>query len=120
PVETGKTGEFQRVESKFRDRITADGSSGYKAEAGRYHLYVAYNCPWAHRTLIFRALKKLEGAITVSAASPSLREHGWTYRAEPDFPECGPDEVNGFRYLYEAYVASDPKYTGKVTFPTLW
>src|SRR3954463_6489252 len=102
PVEYPKDGEFKRVDSRFRDRITADGSSGYKAEAGRYHLYVAYNCPWAHRTLLFRALKKLEGAITGSAASPSLRENGWTYRAEPDFPECGPDEVNGFHYLYEA------------------
>src|SRR4029079_11930023 len=65
PTETGITGEFNRVASIFRDRITADGSSGFKAEAGRYHLYVAHNCPWAHRTLIYRAIKKLEGAISV-------------------------------------------------------
>ena len=65
PVETGKAGNFQRVDSVFRDRITADGSSGFKAEAGRYHLYVAYTCPWAHRTQIYLALKKLTGAISV-------------------------------------------------------
>lgn len=120
PEETGKAGEFKRTESRFRERITADGSSGFKAEAGRYHLYVAYNCPWAHRTLIFRALKKLEGAITISAASPSLRENGWTYAEDPRFPEVGGDQVNGFKYLYQAYTATDPHYTGKVTVPTLW
>jgi putative glutathione S-transferase len=120
PEETGKAGEFKRTESRFRDRITADGSSGFKAEAGRYHLYVAYNCPWAHRTLIFRVLKKLENAITISAASPSLRENGWTYNEDPRFPEVGGDQVNGFQYLYQAYTATDPHYTGKVTVPTLW
>jgi putative glutathione S-transferase len=67
------TGEFRRVASVFRDRIAADGSSGFKAEPGRYHLYVAYRCPWAHRTLIFWMLKKLEGAITVVHALPGLR-----------------------------------------------
>jgi putative glutathione S-transferase len=120
PQETGRTGEFQRADSRFRDRITADGSSGFKAEAGRYHLYVCYGCPWAHRTLIFRALKKLEGAITVAYAIPALKEQGWTFESNPDFPDCTPDDVNGFHYLYEAYTASDPRYTGKVTVPTLW
>lgn len=118
--ETSQGGEFKRKESRFRDRITADGSSGFKAEPGRYHLYVAYNCPWAHRTLIFRALKKLDAAITVSYSLPGLKEQGWTYGEDPNFPECTPDTVNGFRYLYQAYTASDPKYTGKVTVPTLW
>ena len=66
PQETGKAGNFQRIDSVFRDRITADGSSGFKAEAGRYHLYVAYTCPWAHRTQIYLALKKLTGAISVA------------------------------------------------------
>jgi len=120
PAEYDKGGEFQRADSRFRDRITADGSSGFAAEAGRYHLYVAYNCPWAHRTLIFRALKKLEGAISVAYSVPGLREQGWTFESHPDFPDCTPDTVNGFHYLYEAYTASNPRYTGKVTVPTLW
>ena len=120
PQETGASGAFQRIDSRFRDRITADGSSGFKAEAGRYHLYVAYGCPWAHRTLIFRALKKLDGAISVSHAIPGLKAQGWTFEANPAFPECVPDTVNGFHYLHEAYSASEPRYTGKVTVPTLW
>jgi len=120
PQETAKSGEFRRVDSAFRDRITADGSSGFKAEPLRYHLYVAYSCPWAHRTLIFRVLKKLEGAVSVSHALPGLRKSGWEYGENPAFPECVPDTVNGFRFLYEAYTASDPHYTGKVTVPTLW
>src|ERR1051325_7651879 len=120
PQETGTSGDFKRVESAFRDRITADGSSGYKAQAGRYHLYVAWNCPWAHRTLIFLALKKLQGAISVAYAIPGLREQGWTFEANPAFVDCTPDKVNGFRYLHQAYAAAEPRYTGKVTVPTLW
>jgi putative glutathione S-transferase len=120
PAETGKRGEFNRAASAFRDRISADGASGFPAEAGRYHLYVAWNCPWAHRVLIYRAVKKLESAITVTYAVPGLRENGWTFEARPEFPDCTPDTVNGFHYLYEAYAASDPHYTGKVTVPTLW
>ena len=68
PEETGKAGNFRRVDSRFRGFITADGSSGFRAEAGRYHLYIAYNCPWAHRTLVFRKLKGLEGMISISSA----------------------------------------------------
>src|SRR5580704_3191878 len=120
PQETSQAGQFKRVDSVLRDRITADGSSGFKAEAGRYHLYVAHGCPWAHRTLIYRALKKLEGAITVAYAIPGLKERGWTYENNPAFPDCTPDTVNGFHYLHQAYTASDPRYTGKVTVPTLW
>jgi len=82
-TETGKSGEFQRIASQFRDRITADGASGFKAEAGRYHLYVAHSCPWAHRTLIFRALKKLERAISVAYAIPGERRQGWTFEDNP-------------------------------------
>jgi glutathionyl-hydroquinone reductase len=119
-AETGKAGDFQRIESRFRDRVTADGASGFKAEAGRYHLYVSHSCPWAHRTLIFRALKKLDRAITVALAIPGMRDGGWTFEANPAFPDCTPDTVNGFRYLHQAYTASDPRYTGKVTVPTLW
>jgi len=120
PQEVGRAGEFRRADSSFRGRITADGSSGFKAEAGRYHLYVAHGCPWAHRTLIYRALKKLEGAITVAYAIPGLKEHGWTFGSDPAFPDCTPDTVNGFHYLHEAYTATEPRYTGKVTVPTLW
>jgi len=120
PQETGRSGEFRRADSRFRDRITADNSSGFKAEAGRYHLYVAHGCPWAHRTLIFRALKKFEGAITVAYAVPGLKEQGWTFENNPEFPDCTPDTVNGFQYLHQAYTATDKRYTGKVTVPTLW
>src|ERR1700758_276191 len=96
PQETGRAGEFLRADSRFRDRITADGSSGFKAEAGRYHLYVAHGCPWAHRTLIYRALKKLDGLISVAYAIPGLRKNGWTFENDPRFPDCTPDTVNGF------------------------
>ena len=120
PQETSQAGEFRRVDSRFRDRITADGSSGFKAEAGRYHLYVAHACPWAHRTLIYRALKKLNDAITVAYAIPGLKQQGWMFEDDPAFPDCTPDRVNGFHYLHQAYTASDPHYTGKVTVPTLW
>jgi putative glutathione S-transferase len=119
-AEMDTTGAFQRSDSRFRDWITADGSSGFKAEPGRYHLYVAYNCPWAHRTLIFRTLKKLEEAITVAYALPDIHEQGWQFGSDTRFPECTPDMVNGFRHLHQAYTASDPHYTGKVTVPTLW
>ena len=118
--ETTARGDFARIDSAFRDRITADGSSGYKAEAGRYHLYVAWNCPWAHRVLIFLALKKLEKAFTVAYAIPGLREQGWTFERNSAFPDCTPDEVNGFHFLHQAYAAASPRYTGKVTVPTLW
>jgi glutathionyl-hydroquinone reductase len=120
PTEVGKAGNFQRIDSVFRDRITADGSSGFKAEAGRYHLYVAYTCPWAHRTQIYLALKKLTGTISVAIAIPGLRAEGWTFEDNPAFPDCPPDRVNGFHYLHQAYAASNPHYTGKVTVPTLW
>ena len=120
PQETAASGEFKRVESSFRNRITADGSSGFKAEAGRYHLYVAHACPWAHRVLIFLVLKKLEHAFTVAYALPGRRDEGWTFEEDPQFPDCTPDLVNGYRYLHQAYAASEPRYTGKVTVPTLW
>jgi putative glutathione S-transferase len=120
PQETGASGEFRRADSAFRDRITADGSSGFKAEPGRYQLYVAHGCPWAHRTLIYRSLKKLTGAITVAYSIPGLRQQGWTFEDDPAFPDCTPDTMNGFHYLHEAYTASEQRYTGKVTVPTLW
>jgi putative glutathione S-transferase len=120
PPETSSGGGFQRIASVFRNHVTADGASGFKAEAGRYHLYVGYHCPWAHRTIIFRALKGLQDAISISYCLPFYRENGWTYEARPDLPDCTADAVNGFRHLHQAYVASDARYTGKVTIPALW
>ena len=119
PQETGTGGEFRRADSAFRDRITADGSSGFKAEASRYHLYVAHGCPWAHRTLIYRSVKKLTNAISVAYSIPGLRQQGWTFENDPAYPDCTPDSVNGFHYLHEAYTATEARYTGKVTVPTL-
>jgi putative glutathione S-transferase len=113
--ETG--GEFVRRESAFRKWITVDGASGFKAEAGRYHLYVSLACPWAHRTLIFRKLKRLEDAITVSVVEPVMSEQGWVFG---DGPGSIPDAVNGFQYLHQAYTTADPHYSGRVTVPVLW
>ena len=117
--DTDKTGgSFEREKSKFRNWVTADGApgpsgeGGFEAEAGRYHLYVAYACPWAHRTLIFRKLKKLEDMISVSVVEPLMLEEGWTF--------AQPDPVNGATRLYEVYLAADPTYTGRVTVPVLW
>jgi glutathionyl-hydroquinone reductase len=120
PQETAEGGQFKRADSQFRDHITADGASGFKAEPDRYHLYVAHGCPWAHRALIYRALKKLDGLISVAYAIPGLKKNGWTFESDPRFPDCTPDNVNGFHHLYEAYIATDKTYTGKVTVPTLW
>ena len=110
-------GEFRRSESQFRHRITAEGSGGFKAEPGRYHLYVSLACPWAHRTLIFRELKQLEHAISVSIVDPVMHDEGWEFS---NGPGCVPDTVNGFRLLREVYLAADPKYSGRVTVPVLW
>jgi glutathionyl-hydroquinone reductase len=120
PEETAERGDFRRAASQFRDHITADGSSAFKAEAGRYHLYVAHGCPWAHRTLIYRVLKQLDGLVSVAHAIPDLRKDGWTFENDARFPDCIPDRVNGFHHLHEAYVATDASYTGKVTVPALW
>ena len=116
--DTSKTGgEFVRSESAFRNRITADGSSGFPAESGRYHLYVSLACPWAHRTLIFRRLKQIENAISVSVVHPHMGENGWEFRPGE---ACVGDDVNGFRYLYEAYLKAKTDYAGRVTVPVLW
>jgi putative glutathione S-transferase len=110
-------GRFVRSESKFRGHVTGDGSSGFKAEAGRYHLYVSLACPWAHRTLILRKLKKLEDAISLSIVDPLMGDNGWEFSENPG---CIPDTVNGLKYLREVYVKADPHYTGRVTVPVLW
>lgn len=112
-----REGRFVRPESPFRDWVTRDGSSGFPAEAGRYHLYVALACPWAHRTLLFRKLKGLEGAITVSVVDPIMTDEGWHFS---EGPGCVPDTVHGCGYLREVYLKADPLYTGRVTTPLLW
>jgi len=116
--DTRKTqGEFVRTTAAFRNRITAGGASSYPAEPGRYHLYVSLACPWAHRTLIFRALKRLEEVVSVSIVDPVMAEGGWEFG---DGPGDIPDFVNGFRYLREVYTAADPAFSGRVTVPVLW
>jgi putative glutathione S-transferase len=106
-------GRFRRAETQFRDRVTADGSSGFKAEPGRYHLYVAHACPWAHRTVIFRALKKLESVISISFVEPLMLDQGWEL-AE------GADPVNGARAMHQVYAKAKPDYTGRCSVPVLW
>jgi putative glutathione S-transferase len=116
-AETDDDGRFVRQQSRFRDRVTADGSSGFRAEPGRYHLYVSRACPWAHRTIIVRRLKGLEDVITMSVVDPVRDERGWAFRPGRGH---GPDPVNGFDLLSEAYAASDPDFAGRITVPVLW
>lgn len=110
-------GRFVRRESQFREWVTADGSSGFKAEPGRYHLYVSLACPWAHRTLLFRKLKKLEGMISLSIVDPLMEENGWEFS---DYESSIEDSVNGSDYLHQIYTTAKPDYTGRVTVPVLW
>ncbi len=110
-------GAFVRPESAFRDRVTADGSSGFKAEAGRYHLYVAKSCPWAHRTMLFRALKGLEDSISITYLATQEQGKGWEFR---DAPGYGRDPLFGASFMYEIYAKAKPDYTGRVTVPVLW
>jgi putative glutathione S-transferase len=116
-------GEFIRSDTQFRNWVTPDGAAGptgnagYRAEAGRYHLYVSLACPWAHRTLIFRKLKRLETVISVSIVHPHMLEHGWSF--DPGFGTDG-DAVNHKQYLHEIYTLTEPAYSGRVTVPVLW
>jgi glutathionyl-hydroquinone reductase len=119
-------GEFIRQDAVFRDWVTSDGSpgpsgaGGFPAESGRYHLYVSLACPWAHRTLILRALKGLEDAISVSVVHPHMLQNGWEFRAcEAGGFEPG-DSLFGHRYLYELYQRAKADYSGRVTVPVLW
>lgn len=117
-------GRFIRSAAQFRNWITADGSAGpsgkggFKAEAGRYHLYVSLACPWAHRTLIFRALKGLEDMISVDVVSPYMYEKGWVFDANQ--PSATSDRLFGFQHMSDVYVKADPTYSGRVTVPVLW
>jgi putative glutathione S-transferase len=117
PHEQAEDGRFVRQADVFRGWVTADGRSGFPAAAGRYHLYVSQACPWAHRTIIVRALKRLEDAIGMTVVDPIRDELGWAFRSVPG---ASVDPINGFRYLAEAYRATDPHYHGRITVPVLW
>jgi len=130
PAEQTDSGEFQRQEDAFREWISNDGSTPYPAEADRYHLYVSLACPWASRTIIFRKLKGLEDTIGMTIVDPFRDEKGWAFR-DPERSRPGSalnkldqfestDPINRFRYLSEAYAATDPKFDGRVTVPVLW
>jgi len=120
---TDSQGRFVRQTSTFRNWVTPDGSpgstggGGFKAEPGRYHLYVALNCPWACRTLIFRKLKKLDDVISVSIAIPEFTEQGYSFG---NYPGSIPDPLYNIRYVHELYTRVDPHYTGRATVPVLW
>ena len=117
-------GKFERSTSEFRNWVTADGSagpsgkSGFQAQSGRYHLYVSYACPWAHRALIFRALKDLTDHISVSVVHPDMMEDGWTFAT--DFGGATGDTLFGSNFLRDIYIKADPNFTGRVTVPVLW
>jgi glutathionyl-hydroquinone reductase len=117
-----KDGRFVRPQTRFRNFVTSDGSpgpsgvGGFKAEAGRYHLYVSLACPWAHRTLIMRRLKTLDGVISISNVAPHMGSEGWTFDGEGSTG----DPVNGAARLSEIYLLADPHYTGRVSVPVLW
>ncbi|HUC61674.1 MAG TPA: glutathione S-transferase family protein [Alphaproteobacteria bacterium] len=112
-----RDGRYQRAESQFRNSVTADGSSGFAAEPGRYHLYVSLACPWAHRTLILRTLKGLEDAISLSIVDAHMGKEGWVFS---EAPGAIPDRVNGASRLSEVYLKAKRDYTGRVSVPVLW
>lgn len=112
-----KDGRFVRRETSFRDWVSADGSSGFKAAPGRYHLYVSLACPWAHRTLILRKLKKLEEVISLSVVHWHMGAEGWSFEQGPGVI---PDPILGARHLHEIYTAARADYTGRVSVPVLW
>jgi putative glutathione S-transferase len=110
-------GKFVRPSTTFRNKITADGSSGFKAEPGRYHLYISWACPWACRTAIIRSLKGLEDVIGLSVVAAEIHENSWEFSDEPG---SIPDTVNGTNYLWQIYLKADSNYSGRVTVPVLW
>jgi glutathionyl-hydroquinone reductase len=116
PAEQNEDGDFERQDDAFRHQVSRDGSTPYPADASRYHLYVSLACPWAHRTLIVRHLRGLEG-IGVTVLDPVRDERGWAFREGPGHSS---DPINGFHFLREAYVATDPGFRGRWTVPVLW
>ena len=116
-------GQFVRKESAFRNWVTVDGSAGptgeggFRAEAGQYHLYVSYACPWAHRALIYRSFLGLEEAIDISVVHPVNMENGWDFAK---YPGATHDKINDFGFMHQVYTSAAPDYSGKVTVPVLW
>lgn len=108
----GQTGSFDRTAATFRSKVTADGSSGFKAEAGRYHLFLAFGCPWCHRVMLFLKLKKLERVISTSYTHHAPGEGGWRF--------VTPDPLFGARFAYDVYRKANPRFTGRCTVPILW
>jgi glutathionyl-hydroquinone reductase len=117
PAETSSDGAFVRQAYSIRDRITADGSSGFPAESGRYHLYVSLACPWAHRAIIVRRLLGLEAVVSMSVVDPIRDERGWAFREGRGH---GLDPICGFQFLSEAYHRTVPSFTGRYTVPCIW
>jgi putative glutathione S-transferase len=115
-TETSRAGEFVRQPNAFAGRVTADGSSGYPVESGRYHLIVSLACPWAHRSVIVRGLLGLAEHVSMTVVDPIRDERGWRFGLSPG----GRDPVSGAEYLAELYTATDPGYRGRWTVPTLW
>jgi len=115
-------GDFKRMESTFRNWITADGSAGatgtggFKAEADRYHLYISAACPWAHRTVIFRKLKQLEDVIGLSIVEPDMLDKGWSFSKQGDYV----DHLHSYKYMHQIYTRADKEFTGQITVPVLW
>jgi len=112
-----KEGAFARADARFRDWVCADGTSPFPPEKDRYHLYVSFACPWAHRALIFRTLKALEDVISVSVVDPVMGPDGWVFS---NHPGSTLDTVNGCQYLHQVYALADATYSGSVTVPVLW
>ena len=110
-------GKFVRPSTTYRHKITADGSSGFKAEPGRYHLYISWACPWACRTAIMRQLKGLQDIISMSVVAPEIHKNSWEFSDEPG---CIPDTVNGKDFLWQVYTKAEQNYSGRVTVPVLW
>ena len=117
-------GAFKRTTAAFRNWITADGAAGpsgeggFAAESGRYHLYISHACPWAHRTMVFRALKGLEDHISVSAVHPDMLSDGWTFETDSD--GATGDTLYGLPFARDVYLKADPTVSGRVTVPILW
>lgn len=114
----GGNGEFKRKASTFKSWITKDGSSDFPAESGRYHLYVSFACPWAHRAIVTRKLKGLGEHISMDVVEHFMGKKGWSFN--PEVPAATPDTVNGFGYLSEVYFLADKDYNGRFTVPVLW
>lgn len=116
-TERDESGQFQRMATLFHNWVTADGSSGFKAEANRYHLYVSLGCPWAHRAVLLRSQKGLQDVIGLSIVDPVISEQGWQFSNRPG---CLPDSLYQADYLWQLYVKANSNYTGRVTVPVLW